>query len=121
MTLKLVRQNDQMTIASHAFVADQFFTRLKGLIGKKSFPEGEGMLFPKCNNVHMWMMSIPIDVVFLKKQNSESWSVISLKPKLKSWKVLPVACFNADDTLELPAGTIDRLNLKTGEVLCIAS
>lgn len=78
------------------------------------------MLFPKCNDIHMWMMSIPIDVVFLKKENAESWSVLSLKPKLKPWKPLPVACFSADDTLELPEGTIARLNLKVGEVLCVA-
>ena len=120
MTLKLVRGNDHAVVTSNAIVADQFFTRLKGLIGKKSFQDGEGMLFPKCNDIHMWMMSIPIDVVFLKKQSPESWLILSLKSSLKPWKPLPVACFKADDTLELPAGTIDRLNLKTGEVLCIA-
>ena len=28
------------------------------------------MLFPACNDIHMWFMSIPLDVVFLRKQKS---------------------------------------------------
>lgn len=120
MTLKLVRRNDQVIVAAEAHVADQYFTRLVGLIGKKSLGHGEGMLFPKCNSAHMWWMSMPIDVIFLKKQNSESWMVLDVKANLKPWKPLPVSCFRADDMLEVASGTAERINLKVGEVLCIA-
>ncbi len=120
MTLKLVRRIDQAVVASEAVVADQFMTRLKGLIGKKSMQDGEGMLFPECNNVHMWMMSIPLDLVFLKKVDSRSWSVLALRSQVRPWSPMPFVCLNADDTLELPSGTIERVGLRTGEVLCIA-
>ena len=120
MELKLIRKNDQALIVQHGTVAIKHMTRLKGLIGKSEFKSGEGMLFPRCNSIHMWMMSISIDVVFLGKQKDE-WTILSLHPELKPWKIFPVSCFGANDTLELPAGTIARFKMKKGETLCIAS
>ena len=118
--LKLVRQHDGAVIADRARVADDFLSRLKGLIGRKEFHPGEGLLFPRCNSVHMWFMSIPIDVLFLAKQTS-GWEVLSVHPKLTPWKVVPVGNWRAADALELPSGTADRLQIRKGEVLCIAS
>jgi uncharacterized membrane protein (UPF0127 family) len=119
---KLIRTSDQVCVAARLNFARSYFSRLKGLIGKKQFDFGEGLLFPKCNSIHMWMMSIPIDVVFLKSnaKNSE-WTILSVYPQLKPWKLFPVSDVKADDVLELPAGLIDSISLKKGEVLCIAS
>ncbi len=118
--MNLIRKHDRAEIASRVEVAERFASRLRGLIGRTRFDPGEAMLFPRCNSVHMWMMSIPIDVVFLKKESS-GWRVLSVHPELRPWKILPVGNFRADDTLELPAGTIQRAGIKSGEVLCTAS
>ncbi len=120
---KLIRSSDQVCVVERLKFANSYFTRLRGLIGLKKFEFGEGLLFPRCNNIHMWMMSIPIDVVFLKsssKSNSKEWTVLSVHAHLKPWKILPVGNSKADDVLELPAGLIQSISLKTGEVLCIA-
>ena len=103
MAITLIRKIDQLVIASHAEVADRFIPRLRGLIGKNRFESGEALLFPRCNSIHMWMMKIPIDVVFLKKR-TDAWEVLSLHPHLKPWKLLPVGNLKADDVLELPVG-----------------
>jgi uncharacterized membrane protein (UPF0127 family) len=116
----IVRQQDGAWVAKRARVADGFFARLRGLIGTTEFPEGEALLFPRCNNIHMWMMSISIDAVFLGKCDS-GWRVMSVHPQLQPWKILPVGNRNAEDVLELPVGTVERLKLRNGEVLCIAS
>ncbi len=118
--MKLIRKSDQTLVLEQGKVADDFLTRLRGLIGTKNLKPGEGLLFPRCNSVHMWMMSIPIDVLFLKKED-RTWTILSLHAGLKPWKLLPVSCFKADDALELPHGSIERLHLKKGEVLCFAS
>lgn len=120
---KLIRSSDQVCVADRLKFADAFFTRLRGLIGVKSFEYGQGLLFPRCNNIHMWMMSIPIDVVFLKvnpQSKGREWTVLSVRSQLKPWKLLPVADIKADDVLELPAGRANSISLKSGEVLCIA-
>lgn len=124
MIQRLIRESDQVCLVNRLAVADRFIPRLKGLIGVRNFEPGEGLLFPRCNSVHMWMMTIPIDVVFLKSLKSDAkskWKIVSIHPDLKPWKLLPVSNFGADDTLELPAGMTARLNLHPGEVLCIAS
>ena len=121
---KLIRTSDQICVADRLRFADSFFSRLRGLIGVKKFDFGEGLLFPRCNSSHMWMMSIPIDLVFLKvnqKPASKEWTVLSVHSQLKPWKLLPVSDFKADDMLELPSGFAKSISLKTGEVLCIAS
>ena len=119
---KLIRISDQACVSLNLEFANSYWSRLKGLIGKKQFEFGQGLLFPKCNSIHMWMMSIPIDVVFLKTTSkNKEWTILNVYPHLKPWKLLPVSDMNADDVLELPAGLIDLISLKKGEVLCIAS
>ena len=118
--ITLIRKQDGRLIASKTEVADRFGARLKGLIGRTSFSEGEALLFPRCSSVPMWMMSIAIDVVFLKKK-SDGWEVVGLHPGLRPWRLFPVGNLRADDALELPAGSIGRIGLKSGEVVCIAS
>ena len=120
MDVHMIRKNDRAMILNRGVLANTYLTRLRGLMGKTELSMGEGMLFPKCNSIHMWMMSMPIDVIFLKKQNDE-WQVLAIHRNLRPWKVFPVGCRKADDTLELPSGTIDRLKLVEGDVLCIAS
>ena len=121
---KLIRASDQVCVVDRLRFADAFLSRLRGLIGVKHFERGEGVLFPRCNSIHMWMMSIPIDVVFLKmnrKSPSQEWTVLSVHSQLKPWRLLPVSKMSADDVLELPAGVVNSVSLKSGEVLCIAS
>jgi uncharacterized membrane protein (UPF0127 family) len=118
--VKIVRRQDGVVIADRARVADDFFSRLKGLIGKDRFESGEGLLFPRCASIHMWFMGFSIDVLFLSKTDS-GWDILSVHPGLNPWKLLPVGHFRADDALELPAGTVERFRIRSGEALCIAS
>ena len=121
--VKVHSLKNQAVIADKCFVADSFFSRLKGLIGKKDFRLGEGMLFPACNDIHMWFMSIPIDVVFLRKEKNAAgelkWKVSSAHGNVKAWRPLPLLDWKASEALELPVGTIDRCGIAAGDELCI--
>jgi uncharacterized membrane protein (UPF0127 family) len=117
---KLVRLTDQVFIVEQLLTAETYFSRLRGLIGKKEFHFGEGLLFPNCKSIHMWMMSIPIDVVFLKLGKSFNERVVtSIHRDLQPWKISPVSDLSANDVLELPAGTVEKKSIQVGEVLCI--
>ena len=111
---------NQAVIADKCFVATRFFDRLKGLIGKKAMPSGEAMLFPSCNDIHMWFMSMPIDVVFLRALNPARtrWTVTSVRRAARPWKALPMSDGKASDTLELPVGTIVQHDIAPGDELC---
>ncbi len=73
---------EERVLASRVRVANSFYTRFKGLMGKKSLGDGEGLLLVNCPAVHCFFMRIPIDVVYLSKdmtvlgfQTLSPWSV----------------------------------------------
>ena len=52
-------------IAERAAVADTVTSRLRGLIGRAKLESGEGLVLTPCGRIHMFMMRIPLDVIFL--------------------------------------------------------
>jgi uncharacterized protein len=123
-TIQVKSLTNQALISDKCYVAECFLDRLRGLIGRRAFEPGDGMLFPKCNDVHMWFMKIPIDVIFLKKENQSNgnpiWKVSSTHQNVRPWKPLPLRDAKASDTLELPAGTIQRCEIRVGDELCLS-
>ena len=116
---------NQALIADKCHVAESFAERLRGLIGRKKFEPGEGLLLPRCNDIHMWFMSMPIDVVFIRNDRRPDGKithvVASVREHVRPWKLLPVRDGTAEDTLELPAGTVGRIGLKPGDELSCTS
>jgi hypothetical protein len=118
--IKVQSLTNHALIADKCFVAVRFFDRLRGLIGRKNFSPGEAMLFPACNDIHMWFMSIPIDVVFLRRESSSGqWRVTSAHAGVRPWKLLPLRDGKGEQTLELPVGTIEKAGIQAGDELCI--
>jgi uncharacterized membrane protein (UPF0127 family) len=70
----------------------------------------------------MYWMSIPIDVVFVAEEQTQMgerlYRITSLKEDVKPWKLLPLLDFKANGAFELGVGTIQKSELKIGEVLC---
>lgn len=126
--VKVLSLKNQALIADKVNVAECFMDRLRGLIGKAGLVPGQGMLFPQCNNIHMWFMQFPIDVVFLRKASkpakedgSVSWIVTSAHEKVRPWRIRPLMDFKASETLELPSGSIRQFAIEPGDELCISS
>lgn len=114
---------NQRVISDKCSVAERYFARLKGLIGVSRMEPGSGMLFPDCNNIHMWFMRIPIDVVFIRLETDSNGKirrrVSSLHAHVRPWRLLPLMDLRANETLELPAGTIHATEISLGDELCI--
>lgn len=90
--------------------AETFFSRFKGLMFRKSPIQNEGLWISPCNAIHMFFMSFPIDVVLL----NEHMQIVSTISGIKPWRVTrPVP--GALSTLELPAGTIEKLGITVGD------
>src|SRR5512145_1637770 len=90
-------------VADRLRLAHTHWTRLKGLLGTRSLPPGEGLWLRPCRQVHMFGMRYAIDVVFLDEQQRVVHLVSDLAPGRISPKV-----GSAASVLELPAGTIAR-------------
>ena len=119
ISIEILRNKRKLT--DKCYVAECFFSRLKGLIGKKELKIGEGMLFPRCNSVHTFFMSLSIDIVFLSKSQDKDgyYKVSSIRSRVKPWKAF-LLDFKSTDVLELPLGTVDRCELMFGDEVCIS-
>lgn len=59
--------------------ADNFLTRLKGLLGSKELPTHSALLISPCNSVHTLGMRYSIDIICLDKQGV----VLAIKKNLR--------------------------------------
>ena len=63
-----------------AKVARTLFARMKGLIGTKRLPPGEGLLILRCKAIHTFFMSFAIDATFLDRDDRVVKVVRNIKP-----------------------------------------
>ena len=80
--------------------------KMRGLIGAK---RAEAVLLKTRFGIHTFGVRFPIDVVILDRQNS----VVKTKENLQPNRIF-VWPWKYDTVIELPAGKIEELKLKTG-------
>ena len=99
-------------LAENTRVADQFWSRFKGLLGTQELKTGEALLLVPCNSIHTFGMAFPIDALFLDHENK----IIYMLEVLAPWKMSKIV-WKAKKVLELPAHTIQNTSLQLGEEL----
>ena len=102
------------TVADRAEVAASFWSRGKGLIGRKSLPEGYGLVIRPCGSIHMFFMSIPLDVLHLDRDGR----VLRVLAGIKPWRLGPIVR-GGRSVIELPAGTAARTGTVAGDTIII--
>lgn len=98
-------------IASDVRTADRFFTRLKGLLGTRQLPAGQGLLIRPCDSVHTFGMKYAIDVVFCNRENC----VVKVVEQVEPGKI--TMCRAGKYVLELPIGTLKNSGTMKGDFL----
>ncbi len=79
-----------------AKVARTFCERAKGLIGTKDLAPGEGLLIERCNAIHTFFMSFPIDAVFLDSNDNVVKTIRGIRP----WRIFVWGGWRARKVLE---------------------
>lgn len=93
-------------------LADRWWLRLRGLLGRKALAEGEGLVLRPCRAVHMVGMSFALDVAFLDRRGIVVASYPGLAPGARTrWHAA------ASDALELPAGTLAATGTVEGDTI----
>ncbi len=111
-TVRLMRDGD--VVCEHCLVADGFWSRGKGLLGRKSLPPSEGILLRPASSVHMFFMRFAIDVVFLDRE----LCVLDVRENLRPWRL--ALRRGAHSTLELAAGQVEARGIAAGQKLTLA-
>jgi uncharacterized membrane protein (UPF0127 family) len=100
------------TLVSAGAVADNPWTRLRGLIGRSGLAPGEGLLIVPCNSIHMFFMRFAIDVLYVDRARR----VVGLHHTLAPWRVGRMYR-QAHFVVELPAGTLRATGTEVGDQL----
>lgn len=108
----IVNLNRKTTIAHKPFHAVRLWDRTRGMIGRDFGPAFDAMVFSACNAIHTFFMRIPLDVIFLNRENV----VVALYRKLKPWHPCVLSA-RASKVVELPVGTIDSTGTVVGDCL----
>ena len=109
MTQALVA--DGRVVCSALSVADTARTRMKGLLGRRSLGDGEGLLLRPAGSIHTAFMRFPIDAVFL----DADMRVLRVASNLQPWRL--AAQRGAKAVVELPAGAAEGMGLAVGLTL----
>ena len=104
----------RQTLVCAGEVADNHWTRMKGLLGRKGLAPGEGLLIVPSNSIHMLFMRFPIDVLYVDK----SLQVIGLHHTLRPWR-LGAFHLRSRFVVELPAGTLAATGTQLGDQLAV--
>jgi len=97
-----------------AEVANGWWTRFWGLMGRKQLPEGLGLWIKPSSSVHTSFMRFPIDLVYLSGENE----VVKICTRVRPWR-LSFGGRGAETVLELAPGALERVQLRIGERLTI--
>ena len=101
-------------------ISDDFNERKIGLMNKESLDRDKGMIFiyDKLEPVNIWMYNtyIPLDIIFLKKNQ-----IRKITPNAFPCLTLPCKIYPSsepiDMIIEINAGLAREMNLKVGDVL----
>lgn len=115
--IQLRNQTRDNIVCARCQLADNLWTRGKGLLGRSSLDENEGILLVPGNSIHMFGMKFAIDVIYLTRDDVVTDFVADIGPgkahvaKDREGAGKPYAA------LEVAAGTIARVGVQCGDQL----
>jgi uncharacterized membrane protein (UPF0127 family) len=112
--MRIENQTRGQPLITHGELAESFWTRLRGLMGRSSLREGGGLVLKGDKSIHTFCMKFPIDVVYADR----TWQVVLLDPAMSPNRIGPIVP-RAAYILELPAGVIQVTETAVGDQLIV--
>ena len=100
-------------VAQHVLTAFDSASRRKGLLGRKSLPEGTAMIIAPSNSVHTFFIHFPIDIAFMSKDGR----VLKARAAVPARRL--TASLRAYAVIEMPAGTLERSQTQPGDTFAL--
>jgi hypothetical protein len=100
-------------LCERAQLAASALTRMRGLLGRRTLPVGDGLLLSPTPSIHTLFMRFPIDAVFV----DDDLHVVKLVDNLRPWRA--AASTVASSVLELPPGQAAIRGLSVGDKLAL--
>ena len=114
--MKIVRvfnATREKILCENCAIADNPFTRIRGLLGRSSLEENEGLLIVPCPSIHMFGMKFALDVIFISRENIVVDFVENIAPG-KAY-VAKKEIGKAHSALELAPGIVSTTGTQRGD------
>jgi uncharacterized membrane protein (UPF0127 family) len=102
LKVRVINRTRDIVLAERAELADNFWTRFMGLMGRCDLPSGGGLVLKPGGGIHMWFMRISLDVIHVDKRDRVTHVLRGIKP----WRFGPLFV-GGKLAIELPVGTAD--------------
>jgi uncharacterized membrane protein (UPF0127 family) len=114
--IRIVNQTRNCTLADQAELARSFVARGRGLMGRTTLPASYALIIYPEWSIHTFFMRIPIDVLFVDRDNR----VLGLRRAMPpSRPFAGVAPWRGRYVIEMPAGVIDATGTAIGDQLVL--
>ncbi len=110
----IYNQTKETFLAFRVKVADSVFSRMVGLLGKRSLEPESGVWIVPCNSIHTIGMLFTIDVVLVDK----NLKVVGLHEFIRPFSITRPN-LSAESVIELPPHTIFKSGTTVGDQLVI--
>lgn len=111
---RIINSTKNTLLAERAEIAEAFWPRLKGLLGRKQLDPKAGLILRPCSSIHTFFMGFPIDAAFVDSQNR----IIKAYHSLPAWR-LSGMFFNSSFCVELPAEALLASRSEAGDYVQI--
>ncbi len=110
--IRVVNATRSCVVAEQCELANTFWTRFLGLMGRSGLEPGQGLLIYPESSIHMFFMRFPIDVLFVDRHDR----IVELRAAM-----LPNRSFaskwGARYVIELPAQCVAATGTQVGDYL----
>lgn len=113
---KTSTQDGAELLLDQLVVADSFWSRGWGLLGRKKLESNEALWILRCNNIHTWFMKMKIDCIFVDRQ----MEIKQIVPDVSAFRFVG-PYWKSASVIETSAGFAKRKNLKVGDQLYVVN
>ncbi len=115
MQVTITHASTGQVLFAKGSIADGFFDRLRGLLGRTALPADQALLLTDCASIHMFFMLFAIDAVFLDKD----YVITDIDHELQPYQISFSRSAQTRHCLEIAAGQAKLLGLKSGDQLMV--
>lgn len=113
---KIQNEDKAQLLIEKLEIAESFFARGKGLLGRKLLDTNSALWIKPCNNIHTFFMNFAIDVIFVNKK----MEIVKIASDTKPYKIVG-PFWKSSSVIETAAGCAQKWNLQVGDQLYVVN
>jgi uncharacterized membrane protein (UPF0127 family) len=111
--VRILNVTREQVLCEKCAIADNPFTRIRGLLGRSTLEKDEGLLIVPCSSIHMFGVKFALDVIFISHENIITDFVENIAPG--KVYIAKKEIGKAHAALEVVPGTIQLTGTKRGD------